>query len=409
MKKCEIKGFWRRNGGNVAVIFALMLLPVAIVVGFAIDTSRQVTADRVLQRATDIAALAAAKEYAHSDGGSAVEVAKDTFNANISNKDGDVGCALNSWTLDPATRAFTLKSLCFVPTIFGVGITGRDKMRVDSVSMATASVTTLDLVLVVDDSDSMAGPKLTALQTAAADAIDTLLASDNNVRIAVVPYGSGVNAGTYGNPALGRPVDDDSAGDGVDRVCVGERGGAEAATDAPPGIDAYVRDSLVGTECPVQEIVPLSNDSDTLRNAIGNLSASGLTTGHVGVGWAWYLLSPDWASLWPVASRSGPYGNPDELKVMVLMTDGLFNLPLHDPAEGLPDSAPEQAENLCTGMKGRGIIIYTIAFDAPPAGQTLMETCATSADHFFEAENEAELQAAYARIAGGFHGVGLVE
>ena len=50
-------------------------------------------------------------------------------------------------------------------------------------------------------------------------------------------------------------------------------------------------------------------------------------------------------------------------------------------------------------MKADGIEIYSVAFDAPSSGEAVLSYCATSADHFFTADNGAELQAAYAEIA----------
>ena len=47
---------WRRDkSGNVAMIFALALIPLMIIVGAAVDLSRQVNVDRQLQAAIDAA------------------------------------------------------------------------------------------------------------------------------------------------------------------------------------------------------------------------------------------------------------------------------------------------------------------------------------------------------------------
>lgn len=408
MKQSRFRGFWRHNGGNVAIMFALMLLPVATVVAFAIDTSRHVTAARVLQEATDIAALAAAKTYALTgDYDQSVVEARLTFNVNISNtKQADVHCTANSYAIDHTTGDFSLTTKCRIPTIFGVGITGASDMFVHTAAKATGSVTTLDLALVVDVSHSMAGSRLRALQAAANNLIDQLATADENVRIAIIPYSGGVNAGIYGNPALDRPAGDDTEGDGVDRVCVSERGGAEAFTDAPVGAGTYAGEPTYRTRgCPVQPIVPLSNDPALLKTAIGNLAGSGYSSGQIAVGWAWYLISPEWASFWPTASRPRAYGNPDELKVMVLMTDGAFNL-RNIFGHGTPN---QMAQKLCEGMRAKGIIVFTVAFQAPESAQTLMQNCASSAGNYFEASDEHGLSDAYASIASRFKGVGLIE
>ena len=53
------------------------------------------------------------------------------------------------------------------------------------------------------------------------------------------------------------------------------------------------------------EVMPLTSDVDALKAKINGLSASGGTAGHLGTAWAWYTLSPNWASLWPTAEPAG--------------------------------------------------------------------------------------------------------
>ena len=88
------------------------------------------------------------------------------------------------------------------------------------------------------------------------------------------------------------------------------------------------------------------------------------------------------------------------------MTDGAFNA-ASVSAQG---SATEQAELLCSAMRAKGVIIYTIAFDNPgEIAENLMRTCASSADRFYEAADRAELIAAFSDIAGQFTGVRLAQ
>jgi len=407
VEKRGIRAFWHRKGGQVAIIFALMLLPILVVVGFAVDASRQVTTKKTLQQATDMAALAAAKHYTLSgDAGASKDLSALVFNTNIKNVHSDVTCNTQARVPNATTLSFRFAARCHIPTIFGKTISGKDRMSVFADSTAEGSVTTLDLALVLDVSASMRGNRLRTLQTAASGLIDQLVTSDSRVRIALIPYGSGVNAGVYGNPALGRTVGDDTEGDGLQRVCVSERQGVEEFTDAQ---------SLAGTRvgapnnrtrgCPIQPIVPLSDNAETLKDQIDDFVGIGFTAGHIAVAWGWYSISPDWASVWPSDSRPRAYGNPDDLKVMILMTDGRFNL-RSNIAQG---TSAEQAEELCEGMRARGIIIFSIAFRAPPAGQNLMQNCATSPNHYYQADDNAALIDAYATIASRFQGVGLTE
>ncbi len=72
-------------------------------------------------------------------------------------------------------------------------------------------------------------------------------------------------------------------------------------------------------------MLPLTSNNTTLTNKIKNLEIAGSTAGQIGTAWAWYLLSPNWKSLW-TASAAQAY-NPGKLqKIAVLMTDGEYNL-----------------------------------------------------------------------------------
>jgi len=403
-------GFLRRDGGHVAVIFGLVLSLLAATGGFAIDASRQVTTKRLLQSMTDAAALSGAKEFATS--GSQIktlERIESSLRANVTNRFADARCGSLSWGGEFTEGSIWVRATCVVPTMFGVGISGKSHMFVTTSSRAKASSTTLDLALVVDMSGSMTGSKRTAVKTGAKNLVDSLSTLDERVRIALVSYSSGVNAGIYANAARGLAHDYDPDGDGLEIHCVGERPGAEAFTDAPPGPNAYIGEGTSGTaNCRVRQIVPLSKDSAMLKTEIDSLINRGYTAGHIGIAWGWYVLSPNWASFWPSASRPTAYGNPDELKVMVLMTDGRFNREYHETTLG---ESHEQAETLCANMRSEGIIIFTIAFDVATnlAAQTMMQECATSDDYYFRADDEAALIAAYSDIASRFQGVALVK
>ena len=54
--------------------------------------------------------------------------------------------------------------------------------------------------------------------------------------------------------------------------------------------------------------------------------------------------------------------------------------------------------NLCTRVKEQGVVIYTVAFEAPSVGRTLLRNCASSANHAFDV-NGLEIRSAFASIA----------
>ena len=54
--------------------------------------------------------------------------------------------------------------------------------------------------------------------------------------------------------------------------------------------------------------------------------------------------------------------------------------------------------NLCNMVKQQGVVIYTVAFEAPPIGRDLLRNCASSSNHAFDV-NGLEIRSAFSSIA----------
>lgn len=206
-------------------------------------------------------------------------------------------------------------------------------------------------------------------------------------------------------------------------TCVWERDGAENFSDTAPGPNAYlahqqawfVEDSrhrdggtwkvghpnrpdhswYRGSECRDAQPVALTNNRNTLIRYVNNLNAGGGTGGHLGVGWSWYLVSPNFNGVFTGSSAPLSYSEPDANKVVILMTDGSFNAEIF-PEQG---SSDRQARALCDNMKRASVKVYSVALNAPTSGKQVLEYCASGPDFFFEPETAAELTDAYRKIA----------
>ena len=75
-------------------------------------------------------------------------------------------------------------------------------------------------------------------------------------------------------------------------------------------------------------------------------------------------------------------------KFIVFMTDGDNNY----------NSADSSTKLLCDKAKGEGIEVYTVAFAAPTRGKQLLAYCASTAEHFYDANSSAALIAAFESI-----------
>ena len=63
-------------------------------------------------------------------------------------------------------------------------------------------------------------------------------------------------------------------------------------------------------------------------------------------------------------------------------------------------SSFDQAYRLCQNMKAAGVIVYTVGFhiDNDATAMSVFSQCATSADHFFLADDGTSLQTTFRQI-----------
>lgn len=187
-------------------------------------------------------------------------------------------------------------------------------------------------------------------------------------------------------------------------TCVTERSGVDAFTDTAPSIARLGRHYELDA-CVRPTIQPLTADKAALKAVIDSFTAAGPTAGHIGTAWGWYMLSPDFGYLWPSDSRPAAYGAPNVDKIVVLMTDGDFNTTYCNGVPAgvscfSPNGDPSsQALRLCTNMKAKGIILYTVGFNVNGGSATLLRSCATDTAHAFFPVTGAELKASFQSIA----------
>lgn len=202
-------------------------------------------------------------------------------------------------------------------------------------------------------------------------------------------------------------------------TCVSERTGGNRYTDAAPaGSPVGLNYPADGNPCLSSEILPLTSNRTLLTNRVNAMQAAGSTAGQIGVEWAWYLLSPNWSSLWP-GSGVAAYNAPRTVKIAVIMTDGEFNTPYcngviaEDAGSGSGSSSDHincnatngnpfaQAQATCQAMKRAGVIIYTVGFEISNSQNVtnLLANCATSSGHRFMASNGQELRDSFRQIA----------
>lgn len=394
--------------GSVAVMFAIVLIGMVMAVGMAVDYGRVVHTKTRLGQAVDAAALAAGRalldgRLSDSD---VQQIARRYFETNMA--DG----ATFGTASPPVVKVTRHTGEVFVNAAADVPMTLTRIAGFTSVNVPAAAVSRFDdrdieLSLALDVTLSMQGSaKLGALKTATKDLIDIMLpdgGTKNKVRVALAPYSSGVNAGSYAQAVTGKR----------NVTCTYERNGSNPTGDQAPGQNNHLKtdgDSGIdrNATCPSgATVIPLTTDKQALKRAVDKYVAQGYTAGHLGAMWGQFLLSPNWSGVFGSQSAPVAYNDRKTVKAMVLMSDGQFNT-----VGGKMSSANERvsqstAAEICRRMRTNSVLVYAVGFALDDirnrsarenAMQTLLD-CAGNPDRYFDAADAGELRAAFTRIA----------
>jgi Flp pilus assembly protein TadG len=400
-----LKRFRRSEDGAIAIIFALSMSVLVMMAGLAIDVGRVMHASAKMTTALDAAALSAAKSM--REGGlsddDVKQIAERYFQLNFAGSGvnytvtGDLAVAINR-----DANSIELNISGQVPTLFA-RIAGIEQFTVPRTATAVYESNDVELALQLDVTGSMAGRKLADLKIAVRDLLDIMLPDEgtpNKVRVGLAPFSAGVNAGPYA-----AAVTEGRSSDG----CVYERRNLADQTSEAPAVGALAlkaRSDLTGRSiqpCPGNSrIVALTDSKSTLWSEVNAYRDGGTTAGHLGTAWAWYLVSPQWATLWPTASRAAPYRDGKTIKAVVLMTDGSYNT-VGGISSGDTSATSRQVSTIavetCEAMRAQGIRVYAVGFQAPTAALETLRSCATNASSFFDATNGDQLRNVFRAIA----------
>jgi Flp pilus assembly protein TadG len=441
--------------GNVAIVWALMATLLMLSVGAAVDVGRWLHARDQTVAAVDAALLAGGRalQTNASDEGAAIAAAQQFYTQNTATRLPVVSDTI-TFAVGNDGISMVANGTAYIQTLF-LQIASIDKLPLvaegqQPIARAQLAVTggndsqiqSLEISVMLDVTGSMAGQKLQDLKDSASDLINIVLLDGLNnlpVKVGIVPFSEDIRLPntTAINKARGTSnlpsTKTITTGHGRSQTttyylsdCVVERAGNQKYTDAAPASGQYVMAHYTTSSsggkgvCTVPSsaaIAPLTSDKSSLLTIVSNLKAAGGTAGHLGTAWAWYLLSPNWASLWP-SSTPAPYGTTVK-KIAILMTDGEYNTQYDSNGisvnqnsyptcpSAANDCSTTQARALCAAMKQQGIVIYTIGFQLG-GNQTATDTlsqCATAPAkptdpvQFYNVTSGVQLQQAFHDIA----------
>ena len=451
----SVGAFARDRAGNIAIMFAVSLLPLTIAVGAAIDYGNGLNVKAKLQGAIDAGLLKAATDPTLVVGGSPACATVTSCNIQIEQAVRD------------ATRAYYATYQGMTPTV-SVTFSGGDVSATASIAQPTGIMKIVgkssmaisanaevkrgtmggaEVALVVDTTGSMASPKIDALKTAATQFVTALLPSGSTNKVALVPFDMYVRVGlTYRNASwLSGAADSSVPGpdycydsypistpgtpvwitatctnDGVSSDCsywytpytysgvptkvcspttvtqswygcVGSRTYPLDLSDAADSANPVP--AAMNTDC-AQPLTRLTTDATALQASINALSPYSETYIAPGLLWGWRALSPN-----PPFADGAAYGAKS--KYIVLMTDGANTHSASYPGHANFDvvDANKVTGETCTAIKATGIRIYVVAFMVTDAGIiSVLQNCASAPINYYTASTVTDLQSAFQTI-----------
>ncbi len=198
-----LRKFTTNPSGQVTAVFAFCLIPICAVAGLCLDLQTQMQREVKTQAVLDLAVLAASKVMQTGASDEEIkETVADFVSLHIDSLPG-LSCTTPTVTL-PSDDASIEASLDCTQDTTLMHIVGRETLPVKVESVSTYSLTSIDIAFMFDLSSSMNRQnRLVDLKSATTDALDILLPRTattditENTRIAMVSYGSSLNAGSF--------------------------------------------------------------------------------------------------------------------------------------------------------------------------------------------------------------------
>lgn len=434
------------TGGNVAMIFAISLVPLLGFVGAAVDYSRTNSARSSMQVALDSAALMISKDLGSNPSMSLSDIkAKSVvyFNALYTNNVSSpitVNATYATNTKDGST--VTLTGSGTVTTDF-MRMVGFPTMTITGASTTTWGSTRMRVALALDVTGSMnSSGKLAAMKTAAKNLIDTLSSNSRmteDVYISVVPFAQMVNVGVSNKNAswlrwdqLGS-CDNNNFSMSEERCsannrnwtastnkaawngCVEDRKEPFDTTNDAPASGApkkfpamfYVQQ---GTDSCPSAILGMtsaygSSNVQSIKTMIDGLDASGGTNQSIGMAWAWQTLQVG-TDPFPAPAKDSNYKYTDAI---ILLSDGLnTGSRLYGDGTNWTPAIDTRQQMLCDNIKATStsanpVTIYTIQVntDGDPESAVL-KYCADSGN-FYPTSSASGIATAFTAIGNSLN------
>jgi len=419
--------FRRATAGNVAVIFAIVIVPLIGFIGAAVDYSRANNARTAMQAALDTAALMISKDASGLTAAQITTRAQGYFNALYNHP--EIGSVSVSavYSANTGTGAqIVMNGSGTMPTAF-MKVAGYPSIDFGVSSTTKWGSTKMRVAMALDNTGSMAqSGKMPALQTAAKNLIDQLSATavtDGDVLISIVPFAATVNIGTsfktqpwmdWSNWSSNGSIENGwtcsttynsrqqkmicgSAANNTNswNGCVMDRAQPYDTTSDAPAL-LPVGTWLAADQsawCPTQ-MMPLSSDWTSLKSKVDAMSPSGATDQAIGLQWAWFSLLSQLPLSAPAKTVNVTYTD-----AIILMSDGLNTLDRWYGDGSNPSTQVDSRQALlCANIKAAGVKIYTIQVNTSGDPESaILKSCASD-NQFFSTTTASGIASAFDAI-----------
>ena len=402
------QGFRSARGGNVAITFAIAIIPIVGAVGAAVDYSHANSIKAAMQAALDSTALMLAKNAATMTDGQLQSAATTYFKA-LFTKPEAKSVAVTASLSTANGYSLTLNGSAVMDTNF-MGLMGFPQLNINTTSTTAWGNLRLRVALALDVTGSMGDDgKITALKTATKNLLDQLKAAatkNGDVYVSIIPFSKDVNVGpsnyvqswikwdlwdevngscknSYSWEGLNTKTKCKAKGrtwvvaDHEDwNGCVTDRDQDYDTKNTPPSVSN--EDTLFPAEqyssCPVP-LMGLTYDWTSLKSKVDSLAPAGNTNQAIGIQWAFQSLT---SAPFTVPSFDPNYKYQ---QIIILLSDGLNTQNRWSSTQ----SAIDARETItCSNAKAAGITIYTVQVNTGgDPTQEVLRTCASSSDKFF--------------------------
>ena len=404
--------YLKSSAGTVSLIFGMTVIPAIILLGMAVDTSRQTANRNALQAALDSAALAAGTAYRRGDTNYA-DVAQEFFNQNApAELRSDPPVVTVSVDTDKQTLSASVAGTFKTSMLSIIGHNSTTQHLHTTVTLPVFNQYNKgEIALVLDYSLSMRSylggeRKYVTMSTGAKDLINALSQSgvNDDVKFALVPFSGETYVTMEKKYWKGQGTSSD-----LYSSCTRDRKGPYNTTDATPTGTAD-RWGFVPTNNPSSqslncssyathhvEVRDLTTDHQGTLDQISQMSPVGYTNISGAMDMAYQVLSPN-----APFTNGVDYGTKGVTKAVVLMTDGAqttYSFPESGSTYGSVSAGETNLETLCSAMKAQGIRILTVSYDLyDSVTENRLKTCASDDADFYNADTREQLISAFTSI-----------